>query len=88
MATWYEVGYGISELALDSTHGVSICLLDGPAIPSGVLKKLFIPFSKSAAQAAATAPGVGLGSRSAGSSRAGMVGISGTRHPARALVLF
>jgi signal transduction histidine kinase len=34
---------------------------DGPGIPGDVLVRLFEPFSKSAEQAAGTAPGVGLG---------------------------
>jgi signal transduction histidine kinase len=33
----------------------------GPGIPPDIQRRLFVPFSKSAAQAAATAPGVGLG---------------------------
>ncbi len=43
-------------------HAVMFRVRDhGPGVPPEGLVKLFVPFSKSAAQAAATAPGVGLG---------------------------
>lgn len=46
----------------DSTEQAIICLRDhGPGVPPDLRGRLFEPFSKSAVEAAHTAPGVGLG---------------------------
>jgi signal transduction histidine kinase len=45
-----------------SGHSVALCLRDhGPGVAADVARRLFRPFSKSAIEAAASAPGVGLG---------------------------
>ncbi|MCP4897740.1 MAG: HAMP domain-containing histidine kinase, partial [bacterium] len=61
--------YGLSDhvpgvvLSVEREQGViQICVCDfGEGMPPEVRKRLFTPFSKSAAQAAESAPGIGLG---------------------------
>lgn len=59
-----DSGAGSLEIAATPGHGKRWCLLvtdNGPGIDASVRKRLFKPFSKSAAEAAHSKPGVGLG---------------------------